>query len=310
MNIKFLETFIWLVRLKSFRATAEKLNTTQPNISSRISSLEDILRTTLYVRGSKEFQLTAAGRRIFDHAEQIVDLYLLMQREVSSAGSEQAVLRIGIIEMVTLSWLPEFVRLIRESDAIGEVDFVTETSADLIDLLRKDKIDVAFLWGPSNEPNITNEYICNYAMNWLGVPSFREGADEIDIIDVAKLPVMATREGTSGHTMVREYFASYGVDFVPGASNRISMVSYSIATAIQIVRTGLGVMALPPLMVADDLQKGVIEILPVRQQMPPAYLTACYKLPTPRLFVTHVVELAREAASNYATGVNPDHFWI
>jgi len=110
--------------------------------------------------------------------------------------------------------------------------------------------------------------------------------------------------------MVREYFASYGVDFVPGASNRISMVSYSIATAIQIVRTGLGVMALPPLMVADDLQKGVIEILPVRQQMPPAYLTACYKLPTPRLFVTHVVELAREAASNYATGVNPDHFWI
>ena len=103
MNIKFLETFIWLVRLKSFRATAEKLNTTQPNISSRISSLEDILRTTLYVRGSKEFQLTAAGRRIFDHAEQIVDLYLTIQREVASAGGEQAVLRVGIIEMVTLS---------------------------------------------------------------------------------------------------------------------------------------------------------------------------------------------------------------
>ena len=35
MNIRFLETFLWLARLKSFNATAERLNTTQPAISAR-----------------------------------------------------------------------------------------------------------------------------------------------------------------------------------------------------------------------------------------------------------------------------------
>lgn len=37
MNLKFLETFVWVARLKSFRLTAEKLFSTQASISSRIA---------------------------------------------------------------------------------------------------------------------------------------------------------------------------------------------------------------------------------------------------------------------------------
>ena len=43
MNLKFLETFVWVARLKSFRLTAEKLFTTQASISSRIAVLESEL---------------------------------------------------------------------------------------------------------------------------------------------------------------------------------------------------------------------------------------------------------------------------
>jgi DNA-binding transcriptional LysR family regulator len=37
MNIRFLETFLWVARLRSFSAAAERLNTTQAAISSRIA---------------------------------------------------------------------------------------------------------------------------------------------------------------------------------------------------------------------------------------------------------------------------------
>ena len=40
MNLRFLETFVWVARLKSFRLTAEKLFTTQASVSSRIAALE------------------------------------------------------------------------------------------------------------------------------------------------------------------------------------------------------------------------------------------------------------------------------
>ncbi len=53
MNIKFLETFVWVARLKSFRLTAEKLFTTQASISSRIAALEDEMGVRLFVRDSK-----------------------------------------------------------------------------------------------------------------------------------------------------------------------------------------------------------------------------------------------------------------
>ncbi|CAM3190631.1 LysR family transcriptional regulator [Burkholderia gladioli] len=39
MNLKFLETFIWVAKLRSFSLAAEKLHSTQAAISSRISVL-------------------------------------------------------------------------------------------------------------------------------------------------------------------------------------------------------------------------------------------------------------------------------
>lgn len=49
MNLRFLETFVWVARLKSFRLTAEKLFSTQASISSRIAALEDELGTSFCV---------------------------------------------------------------------------------------------------------------------------------------------------------------------------------------------------------------------------------------------------------------------
>ena len=39
-NLEQLETFVWVADLGGFRKAAARLNTTQPNISSRISALE------------------------------------------------------------------------------------------------------------------------------------------------------------------------------------------------------------------------------------------------------------------------------
>ena len=53
MNLKFLETFVWVAKLKSFRLTAEKLFTTQASISSRIAVLESELGVKLFLRDSR-----------------------------------------------------------------------------------------------------------------------------------------------------------------------------------------------------------------------------------------------------------------
>ena len=41
MNVRFLEAFVWVAKLGSFKAAAEKMHTTQAGISSRIATLEE-----------------------------------------------------------------------------------------------------------------------------------------------------------------------------------------------------------------------------------------------------------------------------
>ena len=40
LDFRSIETFLWVVKLGSFRGAAQRLNTTQPAISQRIAQLE------------------------------------------------------------------------------------------------------------------------------------------------------------------------------------------------------------------------------------------------------------------------------
>ena len=64
MNLKFLETFIWVAKLRSFSLAAEKLHSTQAAISSRISVLEQELGAKLFKREPKGVTLTREGERV------------------------------------------------------------------------------------------------------------------------------------------------------------------------------------------------------------------------------------------------------
>lgn len=50
MNTRFLDTFVTLAKLRSFRATAAELHATPAAISQRVKALEDELGTVLIDR--------------------------------------------------------------------------------------------------------------------------------------------------------------------------------------------------------------------------------------------------------------------
>ena len=300
MNIRFLETFVWLCRLKNFNAVAEKLHTTQPSVSQRIGTLEDLFKQKLYVRGGKQFELTPAGRHLLSYAERIVDLSNEMQRELVIDEDTNAVVRVGIIELVTLSWLPILVGRIRDQETTATIDFTTETSQALIEMLQKDELDLVFVWGPINEPNVNNVPICTYPMAWLANPKQFDCDNSIDIVELAKLPVIMSRPGTSGYPIIKDYFSSYGIQNVPESPRPVSLnCSYSLATATQLVREGLGVMALPPFLMADEIAAAKVKVLPVTQPLPPIHLTACAKSSAGKAVINRIIELSAASARDY-----------
>ena len=310
MNTTFLETLVWLTRLKSFSQTAQKLNTTQPSVSNRINKLEELLNVRLYDRSARQFELTPAGRRILRHAESIVSLSSEMCELAVSDESTDIHIRIGVIEFATMSWLPEYIESVssyfpKTSFAIG-----TGTSDDLLDGLKRDQYDIVFAADPLNEPNISSTSICKLDLAWLANPDKYDCSRPIDIMELADLPVILTRPGSSGYLSVIGYFRSSGITYVPQRHNRITLdCIYSFGTARRMVMSGLGIVALPAFLMEEDIAAGRVGILQVKQPLPAFNLVACYKKPMTRSILKHLIEIAEEAVDRYCAKHTTKYLW-
>jgi DNA-binding transcriptional LysR family regulator len=74
MDINQLEVFLGVAQEKSFSRAADSLNRTQPAVSQAIRRLEAELGEPLFDRSSKDGTLTAAGKVLFDFAQQMMNL--------------------------------------------------------------------------------------------------------------------------------------------------------------------------------------------------------------------------------------------
>ena len=89
-NALFFKTFIALVETGSFTRTAHKLGMTQPGVSQHVRKLEDYFSLPLLVRKGKRFELTEAGRQVYDYA-----LRLFAEHDQFRHGLEQELLEGG-----------------------------------------------------------------------------------------------------------------------------------------------------------------------------------------------------------------------
>ncbi len=74
LNLKQLEAFVKTVEVNSFSAAARELYLSQPTISSHISSLEKELNIRLFVRSTKNVNVSDEGKILYQYAKQMMDL--------------------------------------------------------------------------------------------------------------------------------------------------------------------------------------------------------------------------------------------
>src|SRR3546814_9632795 len=130
MNTRFIETFVTLAHLKSFRATAGVLHATPAAISLRVKSLEDELHTELIDRSSKTFRLTANGNHLLSHAHSVMDAVRKMQAAAHQEDTVRGCLRLGVNETVIHS---------RSEEHTSELQSLMRNSYAVFCLIKKKK---------------------------------------------------------------------------------------------------------------------------------------------------------------------------
>ena len=79
-RIELMRTFIRIVEAGSLSAAAVQMNTTQATVSRRLQSLEGLLGAKLILRTTHAMKLTDDGERCYQHARQVVDAWLALER--------------------------------------------------------------------------------------------------------------------------------------------------------------------------------------------------------------------------------------
>jgi DNA-binding transcriptional LysR family regulator len=112
LDFRSIETFLWVVKLGSFRGAAQRLNTTQPAISQRIAQLEREMGVKLLNRDHRVASPTPSGRQMMVYAEKLIGLRSEMMAEVGDRSA-----------MRTASWLasPDMVAVERVADLARQI---------------------------------------------------------------------------------------------------------------------------------------------------------------------------------------------
>src|SRR5438046_5148644 len=90
MEIPQVEAFLAVGTFGGFRRAAEALRLTQPAVSARIRALEDSLSVRLFERGKHGMALSAAGRALRPHAEQLLHAVASPARRFTTSARRRA----------------------------------------------------------------------------------------------------------------------------------------------------------------------------------------------------------------------------
>lgn len=247
-----LETLLWIARLGTFRAAAERLNTTQPAISARVREIEDQLGISIFRREGRNMVLTARGRRLVQECEPLWAGFEKALLTASGFEGATGVVRIGSGEIAAASCLPGFVNAV-ERDLPGvTLELELDLTARMFQQLLGGTIDLAFLAGPVASPGIRTAPIGSVGLVWAASRATAAAGG------FAKpLPVWSIPDHSPLHGVTVESLAANGV-----APRSIGTCN-NVRTLIEIVIGGGGAAVFPEPMVRAELDAGrLVEVLP------------------------------------------------
>lgn len=240
VNLRQMRAFVAIGRLASFTQAAAVLHTTQPALSARIRELEEALAVRLFDRSTRSVRLTQAGEDLLPVVEQVLnDLGSVVERARDVASRNRGRVTVAALPSIASGLLPAAIARFRNRypritiglrDAVGDrvLEAIRNREADLgiTSVAAGDGLDVTPL-----------------------------GTDRIVAVMPRAHPLAKRRRLSLAmlveHPLVlmdRDSSVRHMVDATYAATGRLAAPMFEatfMATAVGLVRAGLGVTLLP-----------------------------------------------------------------
>ncbi len=280
----------------SFSRAAERLFLAQPTISHRMAALEQSTGAQLFIRSGRGVQLTPAGALFLQYARAGLDSLDQGSRAISQyLLGRTGHLSLGCATSTATYILPQILR--RYVQARPEVDVTVRTglSRSMLDLLRRQQVDLALVRLEVHQPDIVSQVVLREPV-LLVAP---EGHPLARL--AAPLPAEALRGAPFllYHRQTDYWAQIYGAVQQTGAAFHPAMELDALEAVRAMALAGLGLAVLPASSVQEDLQQGRLRRLDVQNLLLPDRVTSVLRLvDTP--FIGPVQEVWEHLCAGFA----------
>lgn len=261
LDLRLLQTFIVLSQTRSFRGAAVRLNTTQPAISNRLRRLERSLGVRLLERTKRSCELTSRGRSLLSYAERLFSVATELRTDVAETGAISGILKLGVVETIALTWLPELVAEAKRRLPRLELQIEVDLSVNLARKLQFRELDIAYIVAPGFLPGISTEPLTVLDMVWVTRADGPIPHEPLTPDTILDYPVIV--HTGSRHASVVDHWLQGGKKTphsILGCNNLAAIVKLTLA--------GGGLSLVPAGAVANEVATGELRVLRTRDPMP------------------------------------------
>lgn len=243
MDFKQLQSFVSVVKYKSFTQAAQHLYLSQPTISAHINQLEEELGNRLILRTTKNIEITPKGQEVYEYAVNILDLRNRMIELCHS--QEKKIIHVGASTIPSAYILPDILAEFGSIHMDTYFSLHQNNSQGIIDGLKEGLFDVGLIGMPTDDEAL--ECIPFFQDHMVLITPVNEHylelkqQEDLSILDLLKEPIILREKG-SGSKKTADHF----LDRIGVSENNLHIVArINDQEAIKnLVAGGLGISIL------------------------------------------------------------------
>ncbi len=214
-----LQTFLMVIKEKSFSKASAKLGISQPAVTQQIKFIEDYLDTRIVERKKNGIILTKEGEDLYRIAQRLDKAIANSEKELLKIINKEFTFVMGSSYAIGNYILPNYLCDIKKR--IGnEVHMLVGSSAEIIDQLEDKKIDVALIESPVFRDGITYR---EWVEDELVVFSNQQIPKHLKVEDLMGFDWICRDENSHTRKLTSEIFEEMGVQC--GSFNVLAVLS-------------------------------------------------------------------------------------
>ena len=289
VTLKQVEAFFWLVKLGTLERAANKLNVTQAATTRRVQELSSHCRFIPFANPRRKAQLTPKGRRLLGLCEQLIEAFARLESGRHTRAKAATTLRIGLTELVALTWFPAFVRRVRAAYPDIALHPDVDHAVSLRERLADGSIDIAFLPQLAAAPDEASIELGTTSFSWFCMPGTFGNQSRVPLYALAQQPLLVQGRDSGLTTVSLRVFAQAGLE------PRQVFGSNSVVALAGLVESGIGVACLPSALFRDQLAQGRLQVVNTNTAPPQVKYSAVFARVGATSLCTAVANLARES---------------